>query len=196
MAGRARLQALKDELDKRVAVTFDTDDADAWKGDAPPSHLDYVCAWYESGKTGKALAADLQQKLKHDVTYESLMRYLRNSFGNEATESALSEARVRASHSLAEASMQIVDDADETSKSGVAKAMARARTRQWMAERYNPSTFGQKQQTNVAISITGLHLDALRARPNTVTGGSSAPSITDGSVQDAQVEVIEQHVVS
>lgn len=191
MAGRARLQALKDELDQRVRRTFDTDDSEAWKGNAPPSHLDYVCAWYESGKTGKALALDLATKLKLDVTYESLMRYLRNAFGDAATEQALSSARVRASHCMAEEAIEIVDDADETTKAGVSKALARARSRQWMAERYNPSTFGQSKGVNVAISLPGLYLDALKARPNTVTGGVQQPALPSGDTVDAVVEVIE-----
>jgi hypothetical protein len=49
----------------------------------------------------------------------------------------------------------------------------RARTRQWTAERWNPTQYGQSKGVNVAISVTQLHLGALQHPSNTVT--SSAP---------------------
>jgi hypothetical protein len=167
MAGRARYTAITEELLKRVRDTFDPEP----EGQLQPSSLDYVCHWMESGKTAKALAADLSKHLPFECDYAMLMRYLRNQYGDEKTDQALDAVRARASHSLAEDALDLIDKADGDSSSAVSKAAAQARSRQWMAEKYNPSRFGQKQTTNVSISIGGLHLDALRAVPNRVTGG-------------------------
>jgi hypothetical protein len=167
MAGRARYIALTDELNRRVADTFDPEPADQHQ----PNALDYVCHWMESGKTAKGLAADLSAKLAFDVDYAMLLRYLRNTFGEGATESAMDVSRARASHSLAEDALELIDAADKDSSSAVSKASSQARSRQWMAERYNPSRFGQKTQQTVSISIGALHLEALKAHPKNVTGG-------------------------
>lgn len=166
MAGRARYQALTDELSRRVIDTFDPDPED----NPQPSTLDYVCHWMECGKTAKALAADLSNALPFECDYAMLMRYLRNTFGEQAAEQAIDASRTRASHSLAEDALDLIDNADRDSSSAVSKAAAQARSRQWMAEKYNPSRFGQKVQQSVSISVSALHLEALRARPNRVTG--------------------------
>lgn len=165
MAGRARMLAISDELAKRVRDTFDPE-----PDEEQPSSLDYVCHWMESGKTAKALAQDISNSLPFEFDYAAMMRYLRNSYGDTAVEGAMDAARARASHSLAEDAVDIVDKADRDSTSAVSKAAAQARSRQWMAERYNPARFGQKTQQNVAISVNVLHLDALRAKQAEVTG--------------------------
>lgn len=47
----------------------------------------------------------------------------------------------------------------------VSAAVARAKYKQWLAERRDPDTFGGKQdQVQVNVSIGALHLDALRRR--------------------------------
>lgn len=189
MAGRARLLALKDELDKRTTDYFVDDDEGVTR-----SHLDYVCAWYEDGQTGKALALSLSNSLKLAVTYEALMRYLRNQFGTETADRALDSARVRASHSMAEEAVELVDNAAEFAPA-VAKASAQARSRQWMAERYNPQRFGTQKGVSVNVSIGSLHLDALRARASVVTVGTQALLSSGESTGASEVQVVDAEVV-
>lgn len=179
MAGRARLQALKDELDRRTIEYFDVDLTDPAITQSFPSHLDYVCARIESGATAKAIALELSNALNVEIQYDALMRYLRNQFGETAADESISQARARASHCLAEESIDIVDNAPEFA-AGVSKAMSRARSRQWYAEKWNPQRYGQNKQQNVSISVTTLHLDALRAHSTQVTTGSTTPLVGSG----------------
>lgn len=169
MAGRARLQALKDELDSRTLQWFDIDETEIAIGSATrPSHLEYVCARVEDGTTTKALCKEISETLGYDLTYDRLMRYLRDSFGTEMAAQELDAARIRASHCMAEQALEIVD-APAFDSVTVQQARARANQRNWLAERYNPQRFGQSKQTSVSISVTSLHLDALRSTATQVT---------------------------
>lgn len=177
MAGRARLNALRDELEKRTRDYFDVDPVNIAMGtEHVPSHLDYVCARIESGTTAKTLAKELSDPLGYELTYERLARYLRDTFGPERVANALDEARIRASHCYAEEALEIVD-APAYDSVTVQQARARANQRNWMAERYNPSRFGGQKGVSVNVSIGSLHLDALRSRPAEVTG---MPASTGG----------------
>lgn len=191
MAGRARTNALADELDKRVADYFEPED-----GDPAYSRLDYVCCWLAEGKTVKALAQDLTDTLHFDVWAETLLRHLRRDYGDQKTDDALDVARARASHSLAEDALDLVDKADRDSSSAVSKAAAQARSRQWMAERYNPSRFGQSKGVNVSISVGTLHLDALRAVPNAVTGSALHAIATVQSQDHAPANALSVHQIA
>ena len=157
MAGRARFRALAVELERRTRESFeDVPHAE------PATALDFVAEWIESGQTCKTLALDLSLATHTEVTYPRLMAYLRDCFGESKRDTILDAARVRASHSLAEDAIDIVDAAGDTSAE-VAKAASRAKSRQWMAERYNPARFGVQRGTTISISVGSLHLDALRA---------------------------------
>jgi hypothetical protein len=165
MAGRARTKALAELLDTRAAEYFEIDYIN---GDDPRSSLDYVCEWVESGNTLKELAASLSTELEHEVTYARLMAVLREQHGAQACDAALESSRRRASHSLAETAMELVD-APADSNVDVSRAASRARTRQWMAERYNPQQYGQSKGVSVTVTVGSLHLDALRAVPARAT---------------------------
>jgi hypothetical protein len=169
VAGRARTNAIADALDSRVASYFEPED-----GDPQYTRLDYVCCWLAEGKTVKSLAQELTDSLHFEVWAETLLRQLRRDYGEGAVDSALDAARARASHSLAEEALDLVDKADRDSSSAVSKAQAQARSRQWMAERYNPGRFGSNKGVSVSISVSDLLLDALRARPKIVTGSPLA----------------------
>ena len=67
-------------------------------------------------------------------------------------------ARVRAADMMACETLQI---ADSISDDNPAKPLHRIRTRQWLAERWDPKQYGTKQ-TEVSINIGSLRLDALR----------------------------------
>ena len=71
----------------------------------------------------------------------------------------------------------------------------RSKARQWLAGKWNREMYESQKGVNVAISIGGLHLDALRARQAntlpaahvTVSEPTSKPALTDGSTVDAEV---------
>lgn len=163
MAGRARYQALTEELTRRTKQAFEVEE-----NEPIPSSLDYVCSLIESGQTAKAIAADLSLSLPFQVDYAMLMRYLRAEHG-ENTDSDLEQARARASHSLVEDALTIVD-APVFTMMDVSQAASRARQRNWMAERYNPSKYGQSKGVSVSVTVGSLHLDALKHVSTLVTG--------------------------
>ncbi len=188
MAGRARTQALADELESRTREYFDIDPVEVAVGtQTVPSHLEYVCAAVESGTTTKQLCREMSETLGYELTYERLTRYLRDRW-NDAPQ-ALDEARVRASHCMAEQALELVDAPAYDSVS-VQQARNRANQRNWLAERYNPRAFGQSKGVNVSISVTQLHLQALQAIPNTVTG----PPI-DANAGLVRVEAPQQQAI-
>lgn len=127
--------------------------------DAGP--LDYAEMWVASGNTILALANDLSATLSVTFLREQVTRYLHSI---EGAEERLTRARTRSARGLAEEALDIVDKASAESREALTKAKMQADVRHWMAERYDRDAFGQKQQTNVAISLNVLHLDALRAR--------------------------------
>jgi hypothetical protein len=66
-------------------------------------------------------------------------------------------------HVLVDEALTIADEADEENPVSIQKAKLRTQVRQWTAERWNKRDYGAAK-AEVAISITGLHFDALRAR--------------------------------
>lgn len=174
MAGRARSKALRECLDSRAADYFDADDT-------PHTSLDYVCDWVESGKTLKELAADLTTELEHDVPYARLIATLREQYGETTVEERLEASRVRASHPMAEEALSLVD-APADSNVDVSRAASRARTRQWLAEKWNRKAYGQDKGVSVSVSIGSLHLDALRSMP---ARPAAMAEIVTGSTQHA-----------
>ena len=76
---------------------------------------------------------------------------------------AFARARASAAHALATEAIEIADEADEENPVSIQKAKLRTQVRQWTAERWNKRDYGAAK-AEVAISITGLHFDALRAR--------------------------------
>lgn len=169
MAGRARAKALADELQARVRRSFDDDEA---------TTLDYVAEWVESGNTLKELCAHISTTLGHEVTYARLMATLREQHGAEAADSRLRASRARASHSMAEHALELVDAKADTNVE-VSRAASRARTRQWLAERWNQAEYGQAKGVSVTVTVGSLHLDALRALP------ARATAIVTGTTQQA-----------
>lgn len=190
MAGYARRDAISSELARRTSQTFMVEADD----EAIATTLDYVCMWLENGQTLKALAAELQAKLHLEVSPGLLQRTLDRQYGQDNVAAALSSARVRASHNYAEQAIELVDAPAETQVE-VSRAASRARSRQWLAERYNPREYGGKQEATVTINIGSMHLAALQhARPNMPmlqpSTGASIGVLASSSVtlvEDAQV---------
>ena len=189
MAGRARAKALADELSRRARALFGVEE-----GEPTPTSLEYVCYEVESPKTLKTIAHELSASLGFDVDYGMLMRHLRAEHGETATDEALDAARARASHCLAEASVDIVDEPAETSFE-VSRAASRSRSRQWLAQAWNPARYGQQKGVSVSISVGSLHLDALRAptaRATAIVTPSPVPALPSTALGDEEIaQVVE-----
>ena len=75
---------------------------------------------------------------------------------------AVLAARKLKAEKLAEEALEIADEADETSNSGVNKARLQVDTRKWMASKLDPENYGDTAKTQVNISLGDLHLQALK----------------------------------
>jgi hypothetical protein len=184
MAGRARTKALTEALQRRAIETLSEDETHA------PSMLDYVCDCVESGQTLKELALDLTTELEQEVTYARLMAVLRAEHGDDAAETRLEASRKRASHWMAEDAVSLVDAPADTNVD-VSRAASRARTRQWLAERWNRQGYGQQSGVSVNVTVGSLHLDALRAVPARATATIVSPATPQLPASTADAQVID-----
>lgn len=183
MAGHSRREAIYAELERRMRETFGSDD----DAEVQPSTLDYVCNWLENAKTLKSLAGELEAKLHVEVSPAMLQRTLNARHGEENVSRAFDSARSQASHQYAEDALAIVDERADTNVE-VSRAASRARSRQWLAEKYNARQFGSSKDVTVAISIGSLHLEALQASTHASAHLlASADACCDTSTDDAQV---------
>lgn len=155
MAGQPKRRAMADALEKRTRIYFEDDPV--------PTQLDYVCCWITDGKTLTDLALEL------NVARSWLTVHLDKTFGDAVCDQRLTDARAHASHSHAESSMSITDLQAVTTVE-VSRNASRSRSRQWLAERWNQQKYGQSKGVNVSINIGDLHLAALQAPRNGVTG--------------------------
>lgn len=89
------------------------------------------------------------------VSYRTLTRWLATDGRQELYE----ECKRHASQRLAEDTLAISDDADPQ---GVQVAKLRVETRRWLAARYDPRAFGERQSPVLAINLQQLRVDALR----------------------------------
>ena len=72
---------------------------------------------------------------------------------------AILRARVRAADLMACQTLAIADSIPDDNPS---RPLHRIKTRQWLAERWDPKTYSIKQSPDVSINIGSLRLDALR----------------------------------
>lgn len=187
MAGQPKRAAMVARLETRTREYFEDDPV--------PSHLDYIACWIENGSTIVALAADLSTDLGFHVGREFVSTHLRRTFGEEAVDARLSNARAYASHCMAEQALTIAAGSFET-QVDVSSAALSVKARQWTAERWNRKEYGQSKDVNVAVSITSLHLAALQSVTNIVTDGAQQPSIGSGEVRALPIQVVDTQQLS
>lgn len=154
MAGRAKRQALREELVRRAIVELGEE--------ATP--LDYVIERIAAGTSLK----ELTEELNATSPYQFYPAQVKAVCGEYARDESELEERFRGARAIAaelfvEESKSLADNVIPT-KEHVAKAKLQISTRQWIAERYNRDAFGQPKQ-QVSISIGSLHLDSLRKAP-------------------------------
>ena len=75
---------------------------------------------------------------------------------------AVLNARKLKAEKLAEEALEIADEVDESSNSGVNKARLQVDTRKWLAGKLDPEAYGDTAKTQVNISMGDLHLKALK----------------------------------
>jgi hypothetical protein len=81
--------------------------------------------------------------------------------GGQTRADAVSRARTRGAHSIAD---QTLDIADTATRDDVQVAKLRVDTRFKLAAKMDPETYGERQQPVVNIDLAGITLDALRKR--------------------------------
>lgn len=94
-------------------------------------------------------------------------------------------------HSLAEESLEIVDDANEMTPGGVQKAKLRAELRQWLAGVDN-ARYAKQNKIDVNITVGQLHLDALRRRayPPSLPIKEAVIEIEPGDTPSTEVKLL------
>ena len=90
------------------------------------------------------------------VGKRALMEWLER---DESRAGLLSHARARAAHHLADQALEIADSDD----GDVPARRLRVDTRRWLAGRWNPNAYGEKNAVAVQVNVSDLHLDALRS---------------------------------
>lgn len=149
------------ELERRTRAHFEDDTS---------THLDYVCAWVESGKTMLALSKELAAAAGYaDMLPGMLGRYLRAEWGADVTPK-LANARTIGAHGLVDEAMEISDEGVEAAPDA-ARARNRIAARQWAGERWGREDYGTKPAggAHVTLNLGFLHLSALRARARAST---------------------------
>jgi len=115
---------------------------------------DYLFDQLASGKTLTKLAAE----------YECSREYLSKSIhAIPEYASAVSKARQAAADALVEQGLEMVDALDGASTtSEISATREKVQWRKFMAGSYNQERYGNRPQTNLTISVSDMHLDALR----------------------------------
>ena len=115
---------------------------------------DYLFEYIASGKTVAQLA-------EH---YECSRGYISRSL-NAVPEYAavMHKARQEAADALVEEGKEMVDAlGGQSSTQEIAATREKVQWRKFMAGSYNQERYGNRPQTNVTISVSDMHLDALR----------------------------------
>lgn len=162
---------------KRITAVIDKYTAEMFGEDAEETPLDFLCVWLESGRTMIDLAETVAKDLGEIVYAAQISQMGRKleaagqagaagppagqaeAAGPRGRKSRIDQARRWGAMSLAEQSLGFLDKA--TPKTA-RLAEARAKGRQWLAERFDPERFGTKQAptTQVNLNLSGQHLAA------------------------------------
>ena len=115
---------------------------------------EYIFDQVASGKTMTQLAADYWCSRQYfSTSINSIPEYA----------SVLARAKQEAADALVEEGLGMVDALDGGSTtSEIAATREKVQWRKFMAGSYNQERYGSRPQTNVTISVSDMHLDALR----------------------------------
>jgi len=166
MAGQPKRRAMREELERLAREYFE--------GDPVPTIVQYVACRLEDGDTIASIAKEITATLGFDVPRQWVSEYVHDQ---EGAADVVRTARARASHSWAEKAIGAVE-AQVHDSVEVAQMNHKARTYMRMAEAADAGTYAQQKGANVSISITSLHLDALRHAGSRVTGSTEPAQIS------------------
>ena len=115
---------------------------------------EYIFDQVASGKTMTQLASDYGCSRQYfSTSINSIPEYA----------SVLAKAKQEAADALVEEGLGMVDALDGgSSTSEIAATREKVQWRKFMAGSYNQERYGSRPQTNVTISVSDMHLDALR----------------------------------
>jgi len=115
---------------------------------------EYIFDRLSSGTTLTAMAKE----------FECSREYLRNSLHTVPEyKAAMESAKLTAADALVEQGLEMVDALDGgSSTQEIAATREKVQWRKFMAGSYNQERYGNRPQTNVTISVSDMHLDALR----------------------------------
>ena len=115
---------------------------------------EYIFDRLSSGTTLTAMAKE----------FECSREYFRNSLHTVPEyKTAMDNAKLTAADALVEQGLEMVDALDGgSSTQEIAATREKVQWRKFMAGSYNQERYGNRPQTNVTISVSDMHLDALR----------------------------------
>lgn len=147
--------------------------------------LDLACDWIASGRSISALAQDISREI--GAVSRPLLSSILNNAAPDASD-RLNAARREGASALVEIATQIADDTEATT-AAVMKARLQVGTRQWLAERMDAASYGQKG-TTVNINVGALMLDALRQPPPIAEISAPTPVAALGAGEDVDYETL------
>ena len=141
---------------------------------------DYLFDQLASGKTLTKLAAG----------YECSREYLSKSIhAIPEYASAVTKARQSAADALVEEGLDMVDSLGASSTtSEISATREKVQWRKFMAGSYNQERYGSRPQTNVTISVSDMHLDALRKVNSDLAGIDAEDRKREALAVDADYE--------
>ena len=141
---------------------------------------DYLYNEIASGKTMTQFAAD----------YECNRQYFSTSINSIPEYAAvLGKARADAADALVEEGLGMVDQLDGGSTtSEISATREKVQWRKFMAGSYNQERYGSRPQTNVTISVSDMHLDALRKVNSDLAGIDAEDRKREALAVDADYE--------
>jgi|TARA_R110000850_G_scaffold82409_1_gene177014 hypothetical protein len=141
---------------------------------------DYLFDQLASGKTLTKLAAG----------YECSREYLSKSIhAIPEYASAVTKARQAAADALVEEGLDMVDSLGASSTtSEISATREKVQWRKFMAGSYNQERYGSRPQTNVTISVSDMHLDALRKVNSDLAGIDAEDRKREALAVDADYE--------
>jgi hypothetical protein len=167
MAGMPLRRKLVAELERRAQAMAD-------EIGEPAGPLDYLHDRIAAGASMRDITIELGAAVGHKLAANS---GIVTAWVNSTPEgrAMLAQARSLAAHALAEATIDILEEADED-KQALMKAKMRAENNRWLASKWNRKDYGEQPQVQInQIDIGQLHIDAMRQRRIEI--GDTTPSL-------------------
>jgi hypothetical protein len=180
MAGQPLKRKLIEELERQAAEMSE-------EHGEPLGPLDVIHDWIAAGRTMRDLTIEVGKKVGHKLSASSgiLTTWVNSTPEGRAM---LAQARKIAASALAEETVDILENADET-KEALTKAKLRAENNRWLASKYDRETYGESApQVALSFDIGQLHIDAMRQRR--IETGDTTPTLALPAREGEDYEVL------